>query len=371
MNSSLVREGKNEYLDIRGLIHNLFGVDLDKSLAGRDHEYVVIIDEWEHLVYASDCALNWFHLSLLDLKGQNYREIKAQYLQNRHSILLETLVTGVNYEGKMEVFDLGSHKVYIECSTVILVDTKGHKVGALLYARDVTARVISTKQIQQYETMKTINNFASSMSHHLKNPLTAVTGFVQLIKDQVAPENTEQYCLWALEELQRIGDVLERISHLAESSEGQELIALPDLLQGVQRSLHTAAATMKVNLQMDEEPPAVIVKGHYEQLREAMLCLINNGMEAMPAGGQLGVRALYHQHLGMVEIKVIDQGTSGYNAESVFQPFYSSNVDRTGLGLNIAEHIAMVHRGYVRLVPNESGCGSTASLFLPAAVNIS
>lgn len=158
---------------------------------------------------------------------------------------------------------------------------------------------------------------------------------------------------------------------LAMPSEGQELITLPSLLQGVKRTLQTTAATMKVKAQIDDNPPAVIIKGHYEQLREAIMCLVHNGMEATEEGGNLLVSAHYHRSIAMVEIRIIDEGLGCNNLENIFQPFFSRSVDRTGLGLNIAEHIAMVHRGYVRLQPNPIGSGTVASIFLPAAVNIS
>lgn len=356
-------------LDISTIIKQL-GFDLDRSLAGRTGEYLVVIDDQERLVYATDWALDWVGARLEEVKGKNYRQLKAKYLHDRHSILLETLETGINYEGVMEAFDLGSKIFYVESSTMLLVNAEGHKVGALLFARNVTARVNGTKQMQQYETMKTVNAFASSMAHHLKNPLTAVAGFLQLIFNKTAPESNDQYCEWALEELHRIEEVLDRISHLAFPSGGQQLIVLPDLLQGIKRSVQTTATTMQVMVQMDEHPPEVIIKGHYEQLREAVLCLVHNGMEAMTSGGYLTVSAHYHRSMAMVEIRVVDRGAGGYNLDNIFQPFYSSHVDRTGLGLNIAEHIAMIHRGYIKLQPNEMGMGTRASLYLPAAVNI-
>ncbi|MGE5380479.1 MAG: two-component system sensor histidine kinase NtrB [Methylocystaceae bacterium] len=369
MNSISIVKDQMEPLDISAVIKQL-GFDLDRSLAGRTGEYIVVIDEQERLIYATDWALEWAGVRLEEIKGKNYRQLKAKYLNDHHSILLETLETGINYEGILEAFDLSKQIFYVESSTALLVNSEGLKVGALLFARNVTARINGAKQMQQYETMKTVNAFASSMAHHLKNPLTAVAGFIQLIQHQTAPENNEQYCEWALEELHRIEEVLDRISHLAFPSGGQQLIALPDLLQGIKRSMQTTATTMKVKVQMDENPPEVIIKGHYEQLREAVLCLVHNGMEAMPSGGYLTVSAHYHRSLTMVEIRVVDRGAGGYNPDYIFQPFYSSHVDRTGLGLNIAEHIAMIHRGYIRLQPNETGMGTKASFYLPAAVNI-
>jgi len=371
LNSSVVRKKENGNLDFSSFIQERYGFDLAKSFAGRMCEYLVVIDEAERLLYVSEPVLEYAGIRLQDIKGGNFRQLNTKYLQGRHAMLLETLETGINYEGVLEAYDLGNQMVFFESSTMLLVDESGLKAGAMLFARDVTARVNGNKQMQQYETMKTINSFASSMSHHLKNPLTAVRGFVQLIKSGVVPENTEQYSAWALEELVRIEEILERISHLAMPSEGQQLIPLPNLLQAIKRSLQTTATTMQIKVQMDDDPPTVIVKGHYEQLREAVMCLVHNGMEAMPAGGHMAVTAHYHTPQAMVEIRVVDQGSGYYNPDNVFQPFFSTSVDRTGLGLNIAEHVAMAHRGYIKLRPNENGIGTTASLFLPAAVNIS
>jgi hypothetical protein len=76
-------------LDISTIIKQL-GFDLDRSLAGRTGEYLVVIDDQERLVYATDWALDWVGVRLEEVKGKNYRQLKAKYLHDHHSILLET-----------------------------------------------------------------------------------------------------------------------------------------------------------------------------------------------------------------------------------------------------------------------------------------
>lgn len=371
MSSGIAQKKQIRPWDFRSFVHNTIDIDWDKSIAGRQHEAIMVIDTDCKLVYASDGLASWLETGPDNARGLSYQLVMEKVLHNRHSVLVDTLETGVNYESVLETVKIDNRVMTIEYSTMLLVNDSGSKIGALLYLHDVTARVTGLKQMQQYETMRTVNNFAASMSHHLKNPLTAVAGFLQLIKDQDEEGASSQYCDWALEELDRIRDILERISLLAMPSEGQELITLARLMQGVKRTLQTTARTMQVKVQIDDNPPAVIIKGHYEQLREAIMCLVHNGMEATEAGGNLTMSSHYHRSLAMVEIRIVDEGLGCTNLETIFQPFFSRSVDRTGLGLNIAEHIAMVHRGYIRLLPNQTGSGTVASFFLPAAVNIS
>lgn len=377
MNSSVAKKADSKIRIFPWSAPEQSDIDFEKSLEGRNNEGIIAINRSAQLIYTSENILNAINgmnaanITLDEVRNYDYRLFLQKYLSNRHSLLLETLDTGINYEGVIETIEINESPMYLECSTMLLVDTGGNKAGAILYIRNITAHINGVRQMQQFETMKTVNNFATSMSHHLKNPLTAVIGFLQMIKSQVSPENTVRYCDWALEEVDRISGVLDKISHLAMPSGGHQLIEISALLQAVKRSLQIAAVTMQVQIKIDEAPPQVIIKGHYEQLREAIMCLVHNGMEAMPAGGQLEVKIKYHQETAMVEFRVIDQGIGYHNAKSLFQPFYSTSVDRTGLGLNIAEHVAMIHRGYIRLKPNDTGVGTIASLFLPAAINIS
>ena len=122
----------------------------------------------------------------------------------------------------------------------------------------------------------------------------------------------------------------------------------------------------KVHLRTAYDPELANVNADGEQLWQAVLNLIRNSLEAMPAGGELTV-GTWHQN-GQAQLRITDKG-EGMSEEQllhVFTPFFTTKPGGTGLGLTLVQQIAIEHGGHVEC-DSRIGKGATFTIYLPLA----
>lgn len=230
-------------------------------------------------------------------------------------------------------------------------------------------------RLVQGETLRAVGELAAGMSHHLNNLLTVVLGRLELLLMRVADESTRQ----PLEVARRAGldaaDVVRRVMEFTRTQRPSQVAAL-DLNAEIREVVELSrarwenAATMEgihidVNVVPGDLGP-ISVDGR--AIREVLMNLVLNAVDAMPQGGTLTFRTWADG--GAVYCAVTDTGV-GMSAEvraRAFQPFFTTKgVRRTGLGLSTSYSIVRRHGGDLTL-ESEEGRGSTVTIRLPVDV---
>jgi signal transduction histidine kinase/CheY-like chemotaxis protein len=236
------------------------------------------------------------------------------------------------------------------------------------------------EQFRQSQKMEAVGRLAGGVAHDFNNLLTIVSGYGQMLWDDLPPDDPKR------DDLQQIIRAAERASQLTRqllsfsrrSVTQLELLDANAVLTSMNRMVaRLVGEDIRAELQLSDD--TLIVKGDTGQLEQALLNLIVNARDAMPSGGRLTMRtspALPDQlpsHADLnarqeyVRITISDTGTgmSGEVKAHLFEPFFTTKGARgSGLGLSTAYGIAKQHNGTI-LVESEIGCGSTFSLLLP------
>ncbi|TAK12492.1 MAG: GAF domain-containing protein [Anaerolineae bacterium] len=236
------------------------------------------------------------------------------------------------------------------------------------------AQVLAEERLVRSAKLAAVGEMAAGVAHELNNPLTTVSGFTELILEQMTPDSPMRADLeLVLTEARRARAVVRRLLDFSRPSDVLRLPAdLNDELTQALSLVHHMASTSGVEIRVSlwsELPPVRIDRN---QMQQVFLNLIHNAVQAMPHGGQLTLHTAVQQQdaLDFVTASVQDTG-NGIRAEDldkVFEPFFTTKPSGqgTGLGLSVSYGIVAEHGGFIDAF-SEEGRGATFTVWLPVA----
>jgi signal transduction histidine kinase len=256
----------------------------------------------------------------------------------------------------------GQH-IDVELSSIRINNYMGKDV-MLTVIRDLTDRKRSEELLIRSEKLSAIGQLAAGVAHEIRNPLTALKGFTQLLSAKY-PETPHYFNIMA-NEIDRITLIVNEFMTLAKPHFTQfNCEPLEPILQSVISILETQAILLNVELKVSYDQTSPLVYGNVDQLKQVFLNIIKNAFEAMPKGGEVTLSVTTMED-GYVHIQIKDEG-SGIPEElikRIGEPFLTTKEKGTGLGIMISTRIIEAHKGTLQLssVPNE---GTMVEITLP------
>lgn len=236
--------------------------------------------------------------------------------------------------------------------------------SCFIFFQDITEYEFFKNKMARLESLNAIGETASAVAHELRNPATSIKGFVQLMSLKCT-EQQRQYFAIILEELERMNEIIEDFLSLARN---RLMEKAPYDLNQIIKSLSPllTADTIKNDIEMHYElcDKIRIIELNPKEVRQVILNIVRNAIDAMPRKGQLTVRT--ENVLNGIEMSISDTG-SGIPPEQlpeIFKPFYTSKKDGTGLGLAVCKNIVEAHGGSIK-VSSEVGKGTTFMVYFP------
>jgi PAS domain S-box-containing protein len=249
----------------------------------------------------------------------------------------------------------------------------GSITGVMVFMSDITERKLAQERAARSDKLRALGELAAGVAHNLNNSLTVIQGRAQLMLMRNAADEPNKKSLEVI--TQAVADCSQTLRRLLDfSRRGSNRASLPvDLSELVASSIEIARPkwqaestnrTGTIQVQVDA-PVAVLTLGDSSELREVVLNLIFNAVDAMPSGGTIrtGTRVDGQNATFWVE----DNG-SGMPPEviaRIFEPFYSTKGERgTGLGLSASHGIIENHGGDIN-VTSQPGKGTRFEVILP------
>lgn len=224
------------------------------------------------------------------------------------------------------------------------------------------------EQLIQTEKLAALGRLAAGIAHEVNNPLQPILTCLEVAIEDITNKETVDVDVLrvAEQEVQRIKLIVSRLLDFSRPSTGDTVeINLSDLAQEILILSSKRLEQMGIELKTSFDAICPI-EGNPTQLKQVILNLLLNAMEAMESGGILTIE-VYEQDEG-VELSIIDTGI-GMDSEvinHIFEPFYSTKHDGTGLGLSVSYGIVQGHGGDIQ-VESEPGRGSRFTIWLPQA----
>lgn len=229
------------------------------------------------------------------------------------------------------------------------------KGAVLLVVDDVTDELATKARLLSSERLAAIGRMAAHVTHEVRNPLSSIALNVEMLADELDAGSSEARELIAAvhREIDRLTAITEEYLRLARVPEPRlEPSDLGELIEGLVRFVRAEAERHGVRVVAEIPADLPLVAYDESQLRQALLNLLRNAREAMPDGGEVRV-TLGHDD-GFVELRVADEGI-GLAEElrtRIFDPFFSTKTQGTGLGLPLTQQIVSAHGGTIRCEPN-------------------
>ncbi|MBU1276818.1 MAG: hypothetical protein KJ720_15690 [Proteobacteria bacterium] len=236
--------------------------------------------------------------------------------------------------------DLGSSLIL---AGVVFLSTGALAVAMFLYARRRQGELARLREeVAENQHLAAIGRLAGSVAHEVRNPLSAVRGLVQFLAKGQAPGTRQHQCAeTAVAEVDRLERV---VSSLLDYTRPRPPRLIPmdlhESIAGTLRLLADEPRAQGVEIVSRVEDNLPQVKADPDQVRQIMMNLIINALEANNGSGQVSVSA--HRQGRQVRVEVSDQGPGlpPGKAEEVFDPFFSTKERGSGLGLAIARRLA-------------------------------
>ncbi len=245
----------------------------------------------------------------------------------------------------------------------------GERHGTVLILEDVTGRVRLEEQLQHSEKMASIGLLAAGVAHEVNTPLTGISSYTQMLKEQVKPEDLRFPLLEKIEKQTfRAAKIINNLLNFARSSTAEfEVVdvnkSVLEVLSLLEHQLDKAR--IRVVKELTEDLPEV--RGNENRIQQVFFNLILNARDAMPKGGWLTIATHADDDTIVVEVRDTGHGIKREDVKRIYDPFFTTKgIGRgTGLGLSVSYGIVQEHGGAI-FVDSVPGKGTTFQVALPA-----
>ncbi|WP_052353673.1 ATP-binding protein [Neobacillus jeddahensis] len=227
---------------------------------------------------------------------------------------------------------------------------------------DLTQQKLNEKLMIRTEKLSIAGELAAGIAHEVRNPLTAIKGFIQLL-DRIDDGNKE-YLNIINDEIIRIEQISSELLMLAKPhSDNYKTANIIEIIQKVKTLLDTQAIMKSIEIELISKKNELNIYCEETKIRQVFINLIKNAIEVMDQG-----KILIHvrEHNDYVQVDIIDHG-EGMSKEiltKIGEPFYTTKEKGTGLGLMVCYKIIENHQGSID-VNSQQGIGTTFTVTLP------
>ena len=221
------------------------------------------------------------------------------------------------------------------------------------------------RELIRKERLASLGEMAAVMAHEIRNPLTSIRGFSQRIRRRAADDRLSRYAGVIMEEVDRLNEVISSILDFARHLDPRFTeVDFCELLSETTQLLSGEIAEAGIVVRRDCPEGTTSAVCDPSQMRQVLLNLLQNAIQAMPRGGTLTLALVPTDE--RLEIRISDTGTGipEDHLERIFEPFYTTKTRGTGLGLHLARRVIEGHHGELR-VESEAGRGSTFIIDIP------
>ncbi len=348
--------------------------------AAQPESYILQREETEHIdlnpegllqAFSDDSQyLRWEHGEMRDIANQGGMAAMLQHGDHQHGILT---VLGD------EPFDEHHLRIFEAISRQVTLAVR----NAELYAREVeyaerleemveerTAELRSAQELLiRAEKLAAAGRLAAGIAHEINNPLQPIRVNLELMQEDLEAGNAihAEDISEALRSVKRISRIVERLQEFTRkrSDETPDMESLP--LAGVVQDVVTLSRTyarksgVNIQLQLDED---TYIYGNRDQLEQVFLNLILNSQAAMPDGGSIHISSYVESDKVIMRFTDTGDGIAPELINTIFEPFFSTKEDGSGLGLFISYGIMQNHNGSID-VESTLGEGTTFTLTFP------
>ena len=312
---------------------------------------VISVDPWGKITTWNKAAEQMLGLTAEKAVGENYEDVfSPEPLQVMREIV-EQVKEDESVEREIKI-RLSDQLLTAMVTAATLRGDEGRIVGMMVFLEDIT-------QIQQVQRMEAWREVARRIAHEIKNPLTPIQLSAERLRKRYATmlegnggilDKCTSTIIQQVEELKNLVNEFSNFARLPSAR-----LATQDLNEIVREALFLfkeGHKEIRFHFESEPIPPLELDR---DQMKRALINLLDNAVAAVEEQGKIRLATSHDRSRGVVCLEVADDGcglASGVKPR-IFEPYFSTKENGTGLGLTIVSQIVEDHQGYIRVRPNE------------------
>ncbi len=341
-------------------------VELSSAVIGGLKSGLLVVDTGDAITRVNDAALDILSLKETDVLGRKVEDFKN--LRPLARLLDRTLNEGPLDQEEL-VVTCGGRDVPLGATSSVLHGSDGSVVGAVVNFRDLSLVKKLSEEVRMSQHLAALGELAAGIAHEVRNPLNAIQGFAQLIREGVEDAQMREYLQIIEEEVSKLDAMVE---DLLEYGRQREFTISPLDVSAVvaqavelfRKEFEEKGVGLEVKLPLS--PPLVL--GNAGRLERVFSNVILNALQATSSAGGLTITAEERADALAVIFSDTGCGMDERTLAQIFQPFYTTKDRGTGLGLAICRKLVDSHGGRID-VRSEKGEGSVFEVILPALIS--
>ncbi|RKY03651.1 hypothetical protein DRP77_05685 [Candidatus Poribacteria bacterium] len=268
-------------------------------------------------------------------------------------------------EEDLELLKLYANYAALAIVNASLYESLERKVRELEEAQETLRQ--KERQLIESEKFAAMGKMAASIAHEIKNPLVSIGGFARLVYRKVEDSMIKESLQIIINETMRLENLLQNILSFSRPPEPKlELKDLNELVRQVIPIVQQEVANLEneIKIEVDIHPGRLMVWFDEAQIKQVLLNLCKNAIQAMPEGGTLSLRTGVKGGFAQISVSDTGVGIPKEHLNSLFTPFFTTKSTGTGLGLSVAKQVVVKHGGFID-VESEENVGSTFTINLP------
>lgn len=264
------------------------------------------------------------------------------------------------FVGEIEDPYLGSTFVV---SNSPIVDSAGNTVGTVHVSRDITELRNLRERVVHSERMAALGELAARVAHEIRNPLISIGGFARRLEKKLS-DDTAEYARIIVNEVTRLENILKEILGFVKSSRVNKVsVDINDVVKNIINFITPSVIEKHNNMVKELSRSPLMAAIDPDRIKEALLNIITNASQATDHG-TITVKTRRENDEAVIELSDTGCGIKPEDLKNIFNPFFTTKPQGTGLGLAVTHKIIQEHGGKVK-VESAEGCGTAFRIYLP------
>jgi len=351
-------------------------INFRKEMELQNQKLSRVVEQCPSIIMISDVNGNIEYVNprFVEITGYIYEEVvgkkvrKPAGLSNEeYGELWEVINSGGEWQGEFSSRKKNG-EIYWEFANVSpFRNADGVITHYIKVAEDITERKKVANEMARLDRLHLVGEMAAGIGHEIRNPMTTVRGFLQLLEKKEECARHKGYFNLMIDELDRANSIINEFLSLARNK------AVDLKVQNLKQIVKTIAPLIMANainsdkrikLELEDIPDILL---NEKEMRQLILNLVRNGLEAMSPGGTLVIRTFPDGKDVVLAVQDQGRGIEPWLLEKLGTPFFTTKENGTGLGLAVCYSIAARHKAEIKV---ETGpAGSTFSVIFRSAAN--
>ncbi|MCC3355946.1 ATP-binding protein [Bacillus sp. REN16] len=300
----------------------------------------------DRILYANDHFCHLYQYTREELVGKKHEIYSSHF--HPHSFfgeIWETIQAGEVWKGDILNQAKDGTKYWLDTIIIPFVDANGERYKHISIQYDITEKRNTEEVLRKTEKLAMVGELAAGIAHEIRNPLTTIRGFVQLLNERGVEA---QYIHTILDEIDRINFIVSEFMVFARPHQIYfSNCNLTSMLRDVIKFLEPEAILKNIHFDYHSPAGEIVISGEKNQLKQVFLNLMKNSIEAMPYGGKIDILIEMTPQTILISIKDDGVGMDADQVKKLGEPFFTTKQDGNGLGLMVSYKIIQNHKGTI------------------------